>query len=187
MRKWITTIAVAVLALALAGVALAKFSQVAKVTLTAHEGRPIDRDKCRASTPATRRRSGRSRGRPRRSCSHSPRAAKFYLRTPLRTSCTLDLDRQPSDQFGPSCPSRSLIGTGHRRVSTRCPSLRRRTAGSRPTSPEPTDRPGDQADSSRLRLEDHRDPRHRCGPDDDDSGSAALDRRVRGQPPTEVR
>jgi hypothetical protein len=38
MRKWITTTAVAVLALALASVALAKFSQVANVTLTAHKG-----------------------------------------------------------------------------------------------------------------------------------------------------
>ena len=185
MRKWITTIAVAVLALALAGVALAKFSQVAKITLTAHkagQSTGINAD-IHSSDPAALGQKPRAATK---LVHHVPGGTKFNLRTPLRTSCTLT-DRQLSDQFGPSCPSKSLIGTG--------------TAGvnAMPITPPPNgtgqglrrrsqpDRPGDQADAARLRLEDHRDPRHRCGPDDDDSGSAALDRRVRGQPPTEVR
>ncbi len=110
MRKWITTIAVAVLALALAGVALAKFSQVAKVTLTAHkagQSTGINAD-IHSSDPAAAGQKPRSATK---LVITFPAGTKFNLKTPSRTMCTLS-DKQLSNQFGPSCPSKSLIGAG---------------------------------------------------------------------------
>ena len=110
MRKSITTIAVAVLALALASVAFAKFTQVANVTLTAHKGGQSTGIKADVhSSDAT------AKGQKPRSSTKLvisfPAGTKFNLRTGLRRTCGLS-DKQLSNLFGPKCPAKSQIGTG---------------------------------------------------------------------------
>jgi hypothetical protein len=110
MRKWITTTVVAVLALALASVALAKFSQVANVTLTAHKGGQSTGINANLhSSDAT------AIGQKPKSAAELvitfPAGTKFNLRTGLRRTCTLS-NKQLSNEFGPFCPSKSQIGTG---------------------------------------------------------------------------
>jgi hypothetical protein len=110
MRKWTTTIAVAVVALVLASVALAKFSQTSNVNLTAHRagqstGIKADVRSRDATAPGQKPKSAA------RLVITFPAGTRFNLRTGLRRTCTLS-NKQLSNEFGPACPSKSLIGTG---------------------------------------------------------------------------
>lgn len=110
MRKSISLAAVPVAALATAGVALAQFSQVARVGLTAHragQSTGITAD-LHSSDPTA---PGQKPTAATRVTITFPAGTRFNLATPLRTTCTLT-DAQLRNQFGPSCPSRSRIGTG---------------------------------------------------------------------------
>jgi hypothetical protein len=110
MRKWTLAAVVALLALALASVALANFTQVARVTLTGHRagsstGIRSDVASSDPTAPGQKPKSATSL------VITFPAATRFNLKTPMVTACGLS-DRQLTAQFGRSCPKQSLIGTG---------------------------------------------------------------------------
>jgi hypothetical protein len=74
------------------------------------QGRPADRNRIRRSVGRSDGRGAETEGGD-EAGDHFPANTKFNLRTPLVKPCTLS-DKQLTAQFGPSCPSRSQIGTG---------------------------------------------------------------------------
>jgi hypothetical protein len=110
MRKWILPAAVAGLTLALAGVAIAKFNQVSKITFTAHRAGQSSGIKVyvHARDPAAL---GFKPKRATKLVIEFPSGTRFNLNTSLVTACTLT-DKQITTTFGPSCPSDSQIGAG---------------------------------------------------------------------------
>jgi len=110
MRRWIPIAGVVVAALALAGIALARFTQTAEITLTAHaagQSSGIDTT-VRASDPAAL---GQKPKALTKLVITFPAGTRFDLQTPLVDVCTRT-DAQLENQFGPSCPPQSEIGTG---------------------------------------------------------------------------
>jgi hypothetical protein len=110
MRKWITLIIALALLPALAGVALAAFSQSADVSFTTSlaghsTGITVD---VHARDPKAQ---GSKPKRATKLVIAFPAGTRFDLGTPLVRKCTLT-DKQITKPFGPSCPARSLIGSG---------------------------------------------------------------------------
>ena len=106
------TVACAVTALALAGasVALAAFTQVANLTLTAHRAGQSTgiRSDVHSSDPTALGQKPKSA----RSLTIAfPANTGFNLSGSLVKTCTLS-DKQLAAQFGPSCPRNTQIGTG---------------------------------------------------------------------------
>lgn len=110
MRKTTAATAILVLVLATAGAALAAFSQYAKVSFTAKKagqstGLVSDLHSSDPTAPGGKPKAARN------VVMTFPSGTKFNLGTSLVTRCTLS-DKQLANQFGPSCPKKSLIGTG---------------------------------------------------------------------------
>jgi len=110
MRKWTSAGVVAILALVLASAALADLTQVAHVTLTAHRAGQSSgiASSIQSSDPTA------PGGKPeaaRRLVITFPAHTKFNLKTSLVKACTRS-DSQLRNQFGPTCPRKSQIGTG---------------------------------------------------------------------------
>lgn len=98
------------LSLVLVSAAAAKFTQFSNITLTAHKHGQTTGIKAdvHASDPTA------PGGQPKSLTKLTitfPAKTTFNLKTPLATACTLS-DKQLSNQFGPSCPRKSQIGTG---------------------------------------------------------------------------
>lgn len=110
MRKWPIIAAVTVLALALAGVAMAQFSQTSNITLTAHKGGKSSGivANIQSSDPTA------PGGKP-KAATHLvitfPAGTKFNFGTKLIKPCTLST-KQLETLGGPSCKKSSKIGTG---------------------------------------------------------------------------
>lgn len=110
MRRLTAFAGVALATLGLAGVALAAFTQVAHVALTAHgagksTGIKSDIRSSDLTAPGQKPKSAVTL------TITFPAATKFNFKTPLVKTCKLT-DKQLTTAFGPSCPRNSQIGTG---------------------------------------------------------------------------
>jgi hypothetical protein len=110
MRRRLTAIVVILAALWLAGVALAAFSQTAKITLTTRKpnqstGIVVTVHSSDATAPGAKPKSTT------KLLIAFPAGTKFNLRTSLVKACRLT-DKQLTTPFGPACPRKSQIGTG---------------------------------------------------------------------------
>jgi hypothetical protein len=106
MRRFVTVAVVAVLSLALAGVALAAFTQTSNITLTAHNAGKttgIKADVSSSDPSATQPKAAKLL------VVTFPAQTKFNLGTPLVTACTLSDAKLAA---GAACPSKSFIGSG---------------------------------------------------------------------------
>lgn len=106
MRRFVTVAVVALLALMLAEVALAAFTQASNITLTAHKAGKTTRIKADVSS------SDPSVTQPKAAkvlVVTFPSNTKFNLGTPLVPACTLSDAKLAA---GAACPSKSLIGSG---------------------------------------------------------------------------
>jgi hypothetical protein len=108
MRKWILSGAVAVLSLALAGVALAAFTQTASVKFTV--GKPGKSTGISANLIATDTTNFVPQATKKLTIDF-PAGTRFNLKTPKLKLCTRT-DKQLRDQFGPKCPKSSYIASG---------------------------------------------------------------------------
>ncbi len=114
MRKWILSGAVAVLSLALAGVALATFNQTASVKFTT--------GKAGRSTGISANLIATDTSNPvpqstKKVTIDFPAGTRFNLKTPKLEVCTRT-DKQLQNQFGPKCPKGSFIADGTGAFST---------------------------------------------------------------------
>jgi hypothetical protein len=106
MRKSIAAVLVAVLSLALAGVALATFTQTGNITLTGHKAFKTTGIKASVSSNDT------SKPQPKAAkllVVTFPSGTKFNLSTPLVKACKLSDSQLKS---GSKCPAQSKIGSG---------------------------------------------------------------------------
>lgn len=110
MRRSIIIATVLAAALVAAAVAVAQFSQVARVSLTAHRagqstGIVSDLHSSDPTAPGQKPKAAS------KVVLTFPAGTSFNLATPLVARCRLS-DAQLKNEFGPSCPSRSRIGAG---------------------------------------------------------------------------
>lgn len=110
MRRWLIAGAVAVLALALAGVALAQFSQTSVITLTAHKAGQSTGIKADIHSSDPTAPGAKPKGATKLVISF-PTGTKFNLSTTLVKPCTLT-NAQLTALGGTTCPKSSEIGTG---------------------------------------------------------------------------
>lgn len=106
MRRFVTVAVAALLSLALAGTALAAFTQTSNITLSAHKAGRTTGIKASVSSRDP------SRTQPKAAkllVVSFPAKTRFNLKTPLVTACGLSDAKLAA---GAACPGKSLIGSG---------------------------------------------------------------------------